>query len=539
MAHPTISIEKEPSLICATPAYNDVSYCFKSSSYQTATGTKATFSIELKATSLNIMPAQANFFTVAGVLLGVGAVNNYNTVDTSATYSKLEMSYHLKDMFEANNFFFQNYTFEIVGESIVGTARNFGIQNNFTFDFINWFNVGANVMLVSFLNGTVDEYLPNYRIVVQIWTCVDGVPIDQVSQEAYQVDENGEVCINIGRKVAPLLDTTFVHNLPTNVAYYKDEAVIKDYCIRYGELYGSDLSVCTTELRTFVVADEIRIYNGAFQRDEVIDKNAVFCDIIEQKNKPEFRTNTPDLTELCEDSIAYLWIDMKDVVDLPMNHHPYWYIYYTDGTLDVLKGTQLTVSGIPESKCYAIAAGGLQMKSFANPAKKIDYWRVRMLSETVPLPLDRICASQYFKMVSCCEGNVEFIFLNEYGGYDTVLFSRVDAIEFQSSNAVFESFLDASMENALNGGQDIVDLNNNDVYTVTSKFVNDYKSIAWIKEFLNSPKKYIRASVDGQEKKINKVLVQVDGVEYAKTKDNSIYLRLQYRINEYLNHQEN
>lgn len=535
MAHPTIDLLQAPPTDCPLPAYNSIKYCFKSSDYQTVVGTQATFSIELNNANLNIIAPQLNYFSVAGVSFNVGTANTYNTLDTSAAYTKAEFAANLKAMFESNDYFFQRFTFAVVGDALVATAKEKKVQLNWTFDYSN-FNPG-NPVTTSQTNGTVDQYRPNYRLVLQIWSCPLDVVTDLISEEAYQVNNEGELCINIGKKVAPLLSTRFVHDLPTNSAWYVDEQIVKRFIVRYGESYADAALSCSTEARTFAFTDCIRIYNAAFQRDEAVVKNDIVC-------TPEFMTNTPQFSQLCEDSIAYLWINLWDVFDTPepsgIRTHPYIDFFYTDGTTDSLLSTQFSISP-EENKIYAVAAGWNTWKSFADPNKKVSYWRIRIVvenSNTVPTT-QTFYASQYFKLVSCCEGDVEFIFLNEYGAYDTILFTQLDAIAFQSSNAVFESFLDDEEQDSLRGGQDVIDQFSNDVYTVTSKFVDDYKSIAWLKEFLKSTSKYVRLSVDGQSKKINKVLVQVDGVEYAKTDDNSIYLRLSYRINEDLNTQRN
>ncbi len=534
MPHSNIDIIQEPSASCPLPAYNSVKYCFQSNNFQTVTGSPATFSIQLFNPTLSIIPPNVDFFEVAGVSFNTGNQNNYNTLDTSAAYTRLEFANNLKEMFESNDFFFKAYTFAIVSDTLVATARENKIQSDFTFVYDNFPDSG-NPVVNSQANGTIDEYRPNYRLIVQIWDCINGITNKMISEEAYQVDSQGNFCINIGRKVAPLLSTRFVHDKPTNVAYYVDEEITKFYLVRYGESYSESSLVCSTESKEFAFTDCIRIYNGAFQRDEVILKNDIVCNV-------DFMTNTPDYATLCEDSIAYLWINLYDIIEQPAppftNYHPYWEIFYSDGTSVTSIGTQFSLN-VKENKTYAVAAGWKSISFIADPLKKVLYWRVRVVKRDTATPLDTFYGSQYFKLTSCCSGDVEFIFLNEYGAYDTIQFTQIDDIVFQNSNAVFESFLDDEETDSLRGGQDVVDKFSNDVYTVTSKFTNDYESIAWLREFLNSPKKYIRASIDGQDKKINKVLVQVDGVQYAKTKDNSVYLRLSYRINEDLNSQRN
>jgi hypothetical protein len=534
MSHPTINIIEQPSSSCPLPAYNGIKYCFQSTEFQTAIGTRASFSIKLSGPILTVIPPTIDFFEVAGFSFNVGNSNTYNTLDTSATYTQAEFAVNLKEMFEANDSFFQRYTFSIVSDALVATARENKLQSDFTFDYSN-FPTSGNSLITSEANGTIDQYRSNYRIIAQIWQCDLDEPLYMVSEEAYQVNSIGQVCIDTGLKIAPLLETRFVHDRPTNVAYYTDELITKFFLIRYGESYSESSLTCESESKSFATTDCIRVYNGAFQRDEVVLKNDIVCNV-------EFMTNTPDYTDLCEDSIAYLWINLWDIVQFPppssTNYFPHWEIFYTDGTSDAFVGTQLTVN-IPDNKMYAIAAGFKSIAFNADPLKKVDSWRVRVLERDSAAPLDTFYGSQYFNLSSCCEGDVEFVFLNEYGAYDTMQFTQIDDIVFQNSNAVFESFLEPQQEDSLRGGQDIVDQFSNDVYTVTSKFTNYYGSIAWIREFLNSPKKYIRSSVDGQEKKINKVLVAVDGVQYSKNKDNTVYLRLSYRINEDLNQQKN
>ena len=136
---------------------------------------------------------------------------------------------------------------------------------------------------------------------------------------------------------------------------------------------------------------------------------------------------------------------------------------------------------------FSIPSGKTTIDALADPLKTIDFYEVRIRrNDTNPPGGITFHGSQFFKRVSCCESSVLFYFLNEFGAFDSLLFSELDSIDLEQEFAVFEQFLDCD-DSALNGGKTMTDVSSRDVFNVTSKFVNNYQSRLWLREFLKSP----------------------------------------------------
>ena len=83
-------------------------------------------------------------------------------------------------------------------------------------------------------------------------------------------------------------------------------------------------------------------------------------------------------------------------------------------------------------------------------------------------------------------------------------------------------------------------LNNSafDVYTVTSKYVVDYKDREWLRQAIMSPSKYVTFSIDGK-KIFSKAILLDTSFIYWDEQDNNLRLSLQFILNKNLNVQKN
>ena len=539
MAHPNIDIDQQPNPDCLNPVYNCVKYCFTSNSFKVSSGTKADFTIQLPVGVVGY--GAGGVITIAGQTYTTGTTNSYNTVNTAPVQDSVQFATNFKAALEANSDLFNKFTFAVVGVNpnaqLVATAREVGEIEDFTFDF----SALAPTPPVNTSNqGTEDVYLDNYKIVVDIWKCIGGAPSVLISSEAYSPNSDGEFCLNVGEKVSPLVSTRFVHDLSTGIAWYQDVSIVERICLRYGEIYSDSIQECEVEPRDFDTTSEIRIVNSAFQRRGQQDKIDDMCE-------GQFMTNMPDFTKFCESSIIYLWANLFDIIQDPAppntTYHPFIEFTYTDGSTSIHVTTLFSATpGDDGNKMYAIGSGFPTIGFLADPGKTVDFWRMRIVcrdnSQTIPNG-DTYFSSKYFKLVSCCEGDAQFYFLNEFGGYDTILFQQVDSIEIQQNKGVFESFIDCEENDALRSGKDIIDQSARDVYTVTSKFVNEYQTRKWLREFITSPKKYVNVNIEGNDDTFEKVIVLTDSIQYYSKDDNFIYLELQYILNEDINLHKN
>lgn len=535
MAHPTIDIKQSPDVDCLHPAYNCVTYCFKCNDFLISIGTMAQFTLEGEPTIAGYLPGVV--FVVAGQTFNSGSQNTYNQVNTAPIQTPLEITTNFKAAFEANNYLFNNFTFQIVGGKLIATARNDGELPNFIFDY----TATPIPPLNSDTQGSFDVYRDNYRLAVEIWDCYSNSMMNKISSESYIPDQQGNFCLNIGGKIAALLQTTFVHKTAINVNsnWFYDYTISRRVCVRYGEIYSDDIEECGTEPRTFETAPSIVVVNSAFQRNEQQDKYLQLC-------ATEFMTSMPDHTLMCENSLIFLWINLIDVFEsLQPNQvaYPYYEVNYYDGTIDSGIGSQFIQSGLIDpgnNDFVAMGAGIPTIGSMVDPNKQIMFWKAQIVIRTDGNPdLDTFFGCKYFKMTNCCEGQVEFYFLNEFGGIDTILFQQVQQIELSNSFSVVEQYTDCASNDALESGANIINQSAFDVYTITSKFTNDYETRLWLRQFIASPQKWVRANIIGNDDVFSKVIALDTSTVYYNESDSSLLLTLQWRFNEDLNLQKN
>jgi hypothetical protein len=545
MAHPTINITQEPSLVCPNPAYNCVKYGFECTDFKTTAATFASFVIDTTALSV-VSIAPGSTIKLSGNLFTTDTTNTFELFDASAILTAAILASNLFAAMNFNNDLFTK--FDIVQTSatvITATARVAGVIALYDFDSTAFIGTGVTITPVS---GIDADYRENYRLIVEIWESESGVPLKQISKESYIPSADGLFSINIGLKVAPLIKSRFAHTLPFSpVSWTPDDIVSKTFCIRYGESYSDTVDSCTNVLRDFVTSDQILVVNSAFQRADAASKTAQIC-------AGEFMSNVPDFTEMCEDSLGFLSMWYGNIVSYPIppntEYRAFWEIFYTDGTSSTHYGVSLNpiVNTAPFRNRFALLQhGGTYILFLANPLKTVDYYRARfvVVDTSVPIPTgDTYFGSKYFKMVSCCGGAVEMYFQNEFGGFDTITFNPVDNIEIEQENAIFESFLDCADDvidttGLGTKGKGIINQTARDVFEVTSKFADTYQSRKWLREFLTSPEKYVRTTIEGESEIFSKVIVVEGSTKYFSKDDNTLYLRFQYILNEDLNIQKN
>ena len=544
MAHPTIDITQQPDEDCFHPAYNCIKYCFTCNDFLVAIGTKAQFTAEINPAIIGGgYVAGASVITLAGQAFASSTQTTYNEMLTDGLFSKQQFSENIEASCIANTYLFENFSFSIVAEVLTAIAREEGEFDDYVFSHLD--NVGNPIpfpMIFSSTNGSDPVYRDNYRLIIEIWECQQGVQTRRISKESYIPDANGDFCINIGEKVAPLLETTFVHKEKIlnglNSNWFYDFSISKEICLRYGELYSDDVDECNTQLRTFALTTSIVAVNSAFQREEQEDKYVQLCN-------DEFMTSMPDFAEFCDESLIFLWINLGAILALLDNPnkkaHPYYEFTYTDGTVDKRIGSQFIPSPLQENDdFFAVGVGIPTVSAILIPSKQLHSWRARIvIRENSDPNTDQYFADQYFKRISCCDGQIDFYFLNEFGGIDTILMQTVTQIELQQEFAFTESFVDCEKNDAVESGIDTINQEAFDVFTITSRFTNDYETRLWLRQAIMSPKKWIRTTIPGQDSIFYKIIALDTSTIYYNESDNFLFLTLQYRINEDLNLQKN
>lgn len=276
MPHPTIDITQEPSPDCLNPAYNCVKYCFLANDFQTQVGTKAQFTIEKDPVIVGHNPGLV--YTIAGQDFTTGTVNSHNTINTAPVQNAAQYAANFKEALEFNSYIFNTFSIEIIADQVIATAREVGELDDFIFDY----TASGTPPVNTDTNGLNDEYLENYRLVVEIWqetiSPLSELIHTKISSEAYTPDSDGTFCINIGEKIAPLLESRFVFDESLLIFAFADETISGRFFIRYGESYSDTINSCDVELRDFVNSGTIGVINSAFQRQEQVEKTALMCD---------------------------------------------------------------------------------------------------------------------------------------------------------------------------------------------------------------------------------------------------------------------
>ncbi len=541
MAHPTIDLISSPDADCPNSAYNCVKYCFQANDFLVSAETFATFEIQFTPSAGSYVPPVE--FVIAGETFAAGTQTTYNEIDSLGPYTLLQMAEAFKASLLANNYINSTFEIEIVGTDIVATARQSGELENFIFDSSGTISPPT----FSSSNGSAAVYRDNYRLVVELWECNVDTGTGQgttlktlLNRDAYIPQKDGSFCINLGAKVAPLLETRFPFAdfvSGVTASAFLDSTIAKSIAINYGESYSDDLDQCNVQLRTFEKSECVTVVNSAFQRENQQDKIAKICD-------DEFLTSMPQYTEFCPDSLIFLWFYYLRAFELIVNPitdklRPYVLITYTDGTTDSGVGSEIGNPGDSDG-FIAITSQLDSFSLFINPAKVVKMWEVRIVFRQNNDPAtDQYFGSQIFQAIDCCDDSVEFYFLNEFGAYDTILFNNIQSINLEQEFSIKESFTDCSENDALQSGKDIIGQSAFDVFTVVSKFANTYENRLWIRQFMMSPKKYVRGSIFEQDDIFYKSIVLDTSTLYFSRDDSSLFFQLQFRINEDLNIQKN
>lgn len=537
MAHPTIDIIDEPDS-CPSAAYNCVKFGFQCNDFQTVAATFASFVIDCTGLSVGSI-APGGTIKISGNTFTTGTTNDFETFDTSAVLTPAILGANLLAAMNFNSDIFTKFNIvtNLDGDILTATARDSGVVENFIFDTTAF--VGTGVTMVN-TQGVDAVYRDNYRLIVEIW---DFLTLKLISKESYIPDEDGLFSINIGAKIAPLLKSSFVHAMSSGTVQY-DPNIAKEFFIRYGESYSDSLSVCGTSPKNFESSESFWVVNSAFQRADEVDKLFQLCDA-------QFMTNTPEYTEMCENSIGYLWIYLRNVAIFPappnIVYKPFYEIFYSDGTSSIHVGTDIFNFPQFNNRIAVIQSGWNVIGTFATVGKTAIYYRVRVVvrDTSVSIPTgDTYYGSKYFTLIACCDNQLEFYFLNEFGGFDTITMAQLSSIELEQESSIFESFLDcedAVIDTTGLGakGKSVVNQTANDVFEVTGKFVDSYQSRLWLREFITSPERYVRKTIGSENEIFSKIIVLDGSAQYYSKDDNTIVLKFKYIINESLNLQKN
>ena len=533
-SHPQIDIISTPSLECPNPVYNCVRWCLQATDYLTTPGDTAYFYVAFfdpsnYADGIPIRVAGRDFET---------GPNGYESFKWSSPVppplTLVEIADNFFAMLQANYSFFEDWdvvrTSSPGFETIVANAREEGFVNPFDFDF-----PVVTPPLYLPLNGTDPEYKENYRIVVEVWKCVDGVLTEKLYSNAYEPDADGNVCFDIAGTVSSYLSTGFPGLQPNDDSVYIQPDMCFDVCLRYGQIYADDETTCDAIPRYFETSSPVALINSAFQKEaevESIETGVPLMDPFCYQGSPtRFLTDYPSGLKVCPDSLFWLYYNLDIDLSAFSNPevYPFYRFRYTDGSVSSPVQGSRPLSG---NGCFAVPAGEYQL-SYLSPFPLKTIASIETTIILIDLPSVALIISETFVLeidqtACCCR---EFYFLNEKGGFDTI---RLNCEQDRTLN--LESVDICSIEKCegdiLKGGKAEANRKAFETYTVFTKFNSEYLDLDWLRQFLKSPIRYVR-----EDGKIFKIKLLSDEVQIFSNEE-ILYFELQYILSFELNTQK-
>lgn len=530
--HSTIDITKQPSSTKLLPVYNCVKYGFQCNDYRLSTGTNSNFTVEMSPLETGYNDPGA-YILLAGQQFNMGTVNTYNEVNSAPTITPAQFATNLKAALEKNSYLFGLYTFQVLGTVLLASSRDVGEVPNFDFDIVG-FTTQIEPTITN-ANGTNAVTRTNYNLQNQIWICDNNDNFSsRFTTENYTPQSNGAFEINIGAKVAPLVSTTPYPVLGDLNRFVFDENVINNIALRYGELYSEDIDECGITAREFDNTDCVLVLNAALDRSE------------QDKIERPFLTSMPQLQPMCEDTPHYLWVNRpylaEQIAPNTISSIDIKYIInYTDGTQSIFNSAATLAFPAGKNERDGLFAVACEYDKFfkvsATPGKTVFSWGVALRVTDNTAAVTEFDA-HLFKLQSCCDPSAEFYFLNEFGGFDTMLFTQLNTLSIGVENSLFDEFSDCEQVDTFETGQQLTNINASRSYVVNSKFVRKYDSEQWIEQFLKSPVKYARLQT-GDRVLIKRLTDAASTDTVYNEDDNTITLTVEFSDNELLNVQNN
>jgi hypothetical protein len=524
--HPTIDILSSPRSDCPNPVLGCIEYCFLANNYVLAAGALTLLQISITSTD--------NYPDGIDVIIG-GKPFKTNTPAGAGEFSWQgsiqDIAASIAAMLNADFYFGCEFSFFSVGGIVGGLSKKEGAFDNFIFNF-----PVANPPTVSVLGGVTNEVRQNYRLIIEVWKCSQEVRTDKITTRAYQPDPNtAELCFDLAGLVEGCVATTFP-GLNASLNINIDSSIDETICLRFGEMYSENDASCDAKTQFFEQTSEIKIINSAFQKDDAL-KFSPFC-WVDSTNDTRFLTNRPDFAEICNESFSWLWY----VLDSPLANfiasNPIFTLgafvtfSYTDGSSD---SAAISFVVAPEGNTYIVPTGLAQISTLADPSKNIGSYNVligvQITGFVFPVPLSTPVIYKVANDGFCC-CHEEFYFLSEPGGFDTILFNCVQEINLDYRYTEFCSY-EPCEGDIFEGGKEEADAQAYEIYKTTSRFIDKYENLKWLREFLKSSKRLWR-----NEGKVYKILMLNEQIELFR-KDGFIFIEFEYILSFELNQQKN
>lgn len=523
--HPQLDILSSPDPDCPVAAYGGcMQWCWLATDFIQSPGSAAFATIFFffagnKTDGRPVIIAGYNFQT--------GTPTTFNEFSMQGG-SQLSHATELKTMLEANFSFGQEYEMDFIlfpppGAGVSITAKEVGVKDNFIFD-VSGINPPRPFVFSS--NGTNPSRLTEYKIIVEIWTCEDGVRQSLVSTQGYEPNFNtAELCVDIIKDVASLVQTTWPGLLPETSGWILDETIQQEICLRYGQAFDTGSGDCDIQVQYMEISSPRFVINSAIQKDDP-DGMQPFCFNVSGPDT-RFLTNRPQTQAVCMDSYLYLWYihQSQDIVDDEGGiAFPLYIINYTDATSGVIQGNNFSQNGV-----HIIPAGPANIGDIADPLKTISSITIQ-IAFVSPMSSQVLSESYNIPIKKCC--GREFYFVSEPGGFDTIHLNSEEDINLSISSTEAVGFMECEGD-ILKGGKFEAEKQAFEVFTAYAKITDQYDDKDWLREFLKSSTRYVR--ITGTDE-VRKIRMLTDSVPLIKF-DDKVYAVLEYVLNYDLNTQ--
>ena len=521
--HPQINIIKTPSLTCLNPVGNCIQYCFEATDFQNVLGVNAFFSVTFFDPSNY---ADGIPISIAGKDFETGTPTTFEQFQWTdgPPLTIAQMADNLAQMLNANFAFIGNWTIARTSfpglETVTASSKEEKNFSPFTFSF----PVAIPPLLVT-LNGTDPEFKKDYEIVIQIWDCdALGVLTNLLSTTSFEPDTaTSEVCADLSRDLSTLVQTTWPGLLPGSDQPLQDTTVCRRICLRYGQIFDESASDCDVTPQYFETASPITIINAVFQKPVEAESILTSTDLMDawcyQGEPTRFLTDYPQSVKVCPDSCFWLWYNFD--IDLTLFVDPeayaFYRFFYTDGSISP---SIQSVRDLIRNGCWTIPAGECQVGYLADPLKVIEAIEttIILLHDAGALLISESFTLQIDRSKCCCR---EFYFLNEKGGFDTLMMNCEQDVDLELSSSEVCGFENCTGD-ILQGGKQEADRRAFEVFKVFTQFNSDYVDLDWFRQFLKSPIRYVRV---GEE--VYKIKLLTDSIPTFRH-DEKVFLELEY-----------
>jgi len=476
----------------------------------TVQGTKPTVTVTFPITCT--IPANGTVLKIWGKTFTVNNGSDFSGNTFKVVASGVLTALNFARMIDGNLFFTRDTKITFAG--LVGTItwNECREQANFSVGGMVFTALTAFGGSGSYLNGVSPVFVDGLKVAVQLVSLVDLVNPESVTEiEAFEPDklctEVGVVCVDYRNDIAGLVHTLFPELTSTSFisSIENGRSLIKPVQIKYGWVFRTN---CEAKTGTFIRGDYVIAINAAFEPSDVYGIRKYW------PNHPDgyppgqtfqkFLTTQPFGTRICKNSFSWLWMlnNYRQTVG-PAYKLRASFTGYRNGL-----GIANAITTINDSAVNG--NGQYQPVNFnTSPARAfsllgttdLDYYEVLVIVTNGSNLTIQVASETLRYVISACGCDAtDIYFLTPAGGYGTLLVDITNKSVDISGNEIniYQSCSFDFVEQNTKGGRTITNIRAYEKFTITARSVgNTPEDVAWFKNFITSPVKFIKKVVDG------------------------------------------